>query len=187
MKRFQNVDRLIIVGGIIAIAGPILALAPALVSLALIPFDGGAAGQVLPWLMIVTLPIGALGAVFGFILCSLGLFRSTRKIIKGSGSEGTPRDYEKLARLTLLVRVPLLAYVWPVICFVSNNMVDLGIIGVVINFAFPAMQLAITAIGLYWFYFKARATRAKIIIPIVVFVSTAWTLTATVFLSAFNS
>jgi len=159
-------------GAILSFVGILFAFSPVAIAFSSTPpggnpfSEGGGGGGAALWLMILTLPIGAIVAIIGLVFLFIGIIYSLR--IK------TPIDTEnqelrsrvlKEKSVSIALLVPALMLTSPVICFVIGNMTVGPTAGTVAVIA-TAIISSLAAMLSLVFAFSSKLQRLQIVMSI---------------------
>jgi hypothetical protein len=159
-------------GAILSFGGILFAFAP--VALAFIstpvggnPFsEGGGGGGAAIWLMIITLPLGAITSIVGLVFMLSGIIYSLRiKTSTAAGNEELRAKILKEKSISLALLVPAIMITSPVICFVIGNMTlgpTAGTYAVIASAAIAGIALGICLV----FAFQSKLPKLQIALSI---------------------
>jgi hypothetical protein len=159
-------------GAIVGFGGILFAFSPVAIAFLSTPAggnpfsEGGGGGGAALWLMIMTLPLGAVASIIGLVFMFIGIVYSL-KITTPIDSDN-PELRSKILKeksISLALLVPILLITSPVICFVIGAMTMGPTAGVVAVIASAALAVAASVFALR-FAFQSKLPKLQIVLSI---------------------
>jgi type IV secretory pathway VirB2 component (pilin) len=159
-------------GAILSFGGILFAFAPVAIAFLSTPpggnpfSEGGGGGGAALWLMILTLPLGAIASIIGLVLMFVGIIYSLKtKTPVDSDNPGLRSKVLKEKSISLALLVPTLMITSPVICFVIGSMIVGPTAGTVAVITSAALAVAATGIALM-FAFLSKLPKLQLVLSI---------------------